>query len=494
MLVGSKRSTFIGRIIRPADRIAEIAVRTLAKNQAIGLTAPMGVAAASETSRDSGRLHRTLGVGFGVAVGVGAMVGVGILRSPALIAGHAPDVFLIAALWTIGGLHALLDANVLAELAVLYPRAGGPYVYARQAFGGLGGLIVGWTDWLNNTSGVAVLSVGAAEFASTIFAPLRGHITLTALALLLVFYASNLRGVRQGAWIQNITSLAKMTLLFAIIAAIFFVTPQSHSSTAVEPVTLTGAILAYTLVVGAYSGWNAPSYFAEEKTDPAKQVPRALFMGVGIVAALYVLFNLALARILPLAQLRATPLPAAVAMHGLLGRAAGTVVAAIAILAALSCLNGGIMMASRILFGLARDRLFLPPGARVNAGGTPYVAMLMTALFSSLIAATGTFETIFLMIGIFVVMVNVLNTASLFRLRFRDATAHRAYRARFYPGLPLLALALDSCLLIAFLITNPRGALFGAALLLIAVPVWLILRRGAAPLRQPACDNERGSD
>src|ERR1043165_2953242 len=80
-------------------------------------------------------LHRTLGIGFGIAVCVGAMVGVGILRSPSLIAGHVPDVFLIAALWVAGGANAILDANVLAELAVLYPKAGGPYVYARRAFG-----------------------------------------------------------------------------------------------------------------------------------------------------------------------------------------------------------------------------------------------------------------------------------------------------------------------------------------------------------------------
>lgn len=431
--------------------------------------------------REAGRLHRTLGAGFGVAVGVGAMVGVGILRSPSLIAGHAPDVFLIAALWTMGGLHALLDANVLAELAVLYPRAGGPYVYARQAFGDFGGLVVGWQDWLNNTSGVAVLSVGAAEFASTLFPAFRAHVTATALLLQLAFYASNLRGVRQGAWIQNITSLAKMALLFAIIGAIFFVTPHRHAAPAIEPVSFSGAVLAYTLVVGAYSGWNAPTYFAEEKTDPAKQIPRALFMGVGLAAALYVLFNLGLARILPLPELRATPLPAAVAMQAVLGTAAGTVVAAVAILSALSCLNGGIMMASRILYGLSRDRLFLPPGTRVNAGGTPYVAMLVTALFSGFIAGTGTFETIFLMIGIFAVLLNVLMTASFFRLRFHAASARRAYRARGYPLLPLLAVALDSGLLIAFIVTNPRGAAFGAGLLLVALPVWLAMKR-----RRPA--------
>lgn len=429
---------------------------------------------AAETT--TGGLHRTLGVGFGVAVSVGAMVGVGILRSPSLIAGHAPDVFLIAALWLIGGMHAALDANVLAELAVLTPKAGGPYVYARRAFGGLGGLVVGWTDWLNNTSGVAVLSVGGAEFASTLLPPIKGYITPTALALQLIFYAINLRGVRQGAWTQNITSLLKMTLLFGLIAAIFFAVPTAHTAPAVEPVTLAGAILAYTLVVGAYSGWNGPSYFAEEKTDPAKQIPRALFTGIAMVAALYVLTNLALARVLPLAQLRATPLPAATAMTSVFGSYAGVLVACVAILAALSCLNGGIMMASRILFGLARDRLFIPPATRVNAGGTPYVAMLVTALFSALIAATGTFETIFLMIGVFVVVLNVLVTASFFRLRFREGELSRQYRARGYPWLPLVSLTLDSSLLVAFVITNPRGAAFGGGLLLLALPVWLVLR------------------
>lgn len=425
-------------------------------------------------------LHRTLGVGFGVAVSVGAMVGVGILRSPSLIAGHAPDVFLIAALWLIGGVHAALDANVLAELAVLYPKAGGPYVYARRAFGGFGGLVVGWTDWLNNTSGVAVLSVGCAEFASTLFPPIKGHITPTALALQLIFYSINLRGVRQGAWTQNITSLLKMVLLFAIIAAIFFAIPAAHAAPAVEHVTLAGAILGYTLVVGAYSGWNGPSYFAEEKIDPAKQIPRALFTGIAMVTALYVLTNLALARVLPLATLRATPLPAATAMTSVFGASAGVLVACVAILAALSCLNGGIMMASRILFGLARDRLFIPQATRVNAGGTPYIAMLVTALFSALIAATGTFETIFLMIGVFVVVLNLLVTASFFRLRFREGELSRQYRARFYPWLPLVSITLDSSLLVAFVVTNPRGALFGAGLMLIALPVWLVLRK-----RQP---------
>ena len=422
-------------------------------------------------------LHRTLGIGFGIAVCVGAMVGVGILRSPSLIAGHVPDVFLIAALWVAGGANAILDANVLAELAVLYPKAGGPYVYARRAFGDFGGLAVGWTDWLNNTSGVAVLSIGCAEFAGTLFAPVAQHITLMALALQFLLYAINLRGVRQGAWTQNITSLLKMLLLFAIIGAIFFAVPQTSAEPAISAVSLTGIVLGYTLIVGAYSGWNAPAYFAEEKTEPAKQIPRALFIGVALVTLLYVLFNLALARTLSLAELRATPLPAAVAMKSLFGSAAGSLIACVAILTALSCLNGGIMMASRVLFGLARDRLFVSWGERVNKGGSPDFALLVTAAFSALIAGTGTFETVFLMIGIFVVIVNVMMTLSFFTLRFRDHALERRYRAHGYPVLPLIALALDSCLLIAFIATNPRGALFGTGLLALALPVWLLLRK-----------------
>jgi amino acid transporter len=436
----------------------------------------------AETISKTSGLHRTLGIGFGVAVSVGAMVGVGILRSPSLIAGHAPDVFLIAALWLMGGMNALLDANVLAELAVLYPRAGGPYVYARRAFGDFAGLIVGWTDWLNNTSGVAVLSVGCVEFASTIIPRLHGYITPIALALQLVFYAINFIGVRQGALTQKTTSLLKMTLLFGIIGLIFYAVPQVNTAPVAEALSPVGVVLAYTLIVSAYSGWNGPSYFAEEKTDPARQIPRALFTSIVLVTMLYVLFNLALARALSLPQLRATPLPAAAAISGLFGHGAGALVAGVAILTALSCLNGGVMMASRVLFGLSRDRLFLPAGTRVNAGGSPYVALMVTALFSALIAATGTFETIFLMVGIFTVLLNVLMTASFFRLRFREGEALRQYRTKGHPWLPLVALTLDSFLLVAFITTNPRGAVFGAGLLLVAIPTWLLMRwrRGGA--------------
>lgn len=427
------------------------------------------------SSRTAG-LHRTLGSGFGIAVCVGAMVGVGILRSPSLVARHVPDTFLIAALWLAGGANAMLDANVLAELTAVYPKAGGPYVYARLAFGDFGGLVVGWTDWLNNTSGVAVLSIGCAEFAGILFPQIAGHITVAALALQVLLYAINLRGVRQGAWTQNITSLLKMVLLFSIIAAIFLVVPNAAPKGAVSNIRLIEVVLGYTLIVGAYSGWNAAAYFAEEKTDPARQIPRALFVGVALVTLLYVSFNLALARALSLPQLQGTPLPAAVAMRSMFGNAAGSVVAAVAILTALSCLNGGVMMASRILFGLARDRLFVSRGERVNRGGSPDVAMLVTAAFSAFIAGTGTFETVFLMIGIFTVLVNVMMTTSFFILRARDAALERPYRARGYPVLPLIALTLDLCLLVAFVITNPKGAVFGGALLVAAAPLWLFLK------------------
>ncbi len=422
-------------------------------------------------------LHRAVGVGFGVAVSVGAVVGVGMLRTPSLIAGHVPDVFLIAALWVIGGMNAMLDANVLAELAVLTPRAGGPYIYARRALGDLGGLIVGWADWLNITSGVAVVSIGCIEFATILAPQLNAHVTVAALLLQLAFYSINLLGLRQGAWTQNITSLIKMAFLFFVVVAIFMSVPHATAKPATVVLSFGGIVLGYQLVVGAYSGWNAPTYFAEEKTDPARQLPRALFTGVALVAVLYVLFNLALSRALPLSALGATALPAAAAMGSLFGSAAASLVAAVAILCALSSLNAGMMMAPRILFGLSRDKLFLGQGTRINRGGTPYATLLVTAAFSLGIAATGTFETVFLLVGIFTVLVNVLMTVSFFVLRFRAGALERGYRARGYPWLPTVALTLDSALLLAFIAVNPRGAVYGAGLMLALVPIWLLLKQ-----------------
>src|ERR1700733_4260683 len=140
------------------------------------------VDAAAATSGESavrpapkGELLRILGVPFGIATAVGGMIGVGILRAPSVIAADVPDARIIVPLWLLGAIYVAVQANVMAELATAIPRAGGPYVFVRQALGDVGGLAVGWTDWMAFVCGIAALSVAFAEFLGIVW-PAAAHI------------------------------------------------------------------------------------------------------------------------------------------------------------------------------------------------------------------------------------------------------------------------------------------------------------------------------
>ncbi|MHB8528081.1 MAG: APC family permease [Caulobacteraceae bacterium] len=438
------------------------------------------------TARRGGGLLKVLGLGFGVAITVGSMIGSGILRTPGPVAAHLAAPALILALWLFGGVHAALECNLLAELSTTFPRAGGAYVYAERAFGPLGGLTVGWADWLSNAAAIAAQAIAFAEFAGAVWPWASGHLAWLALGVQVGFYGLSLTGVREGAWAQNLTTAIKVAALFALVFAALFAAPHVHDPAPIGRAGLiSAAVLSYQLIVGVYTGWNSPAYFAEESVDPGRHIPRSMFIGVALVTALYMLVNLVLLRTLSLARLSASDLPLADLAASLLGVAAAVVVSLIAIVTVASCLNGNIMLAPRILFGLSRDRLFFRWGSAVNAGGTPWAALVVTAALSLLMTGTGTFEVAFRLLGLFTVLINILMTLALFRLRAMWPALERPFRARLYPWLPLAALAIDASLLVAFAWADPRGAAYGALLLAGAIPIWFVVlraaRRGSTP-------------
>ena len=245
---------------------------------------------------EQGQLLHILGATFGIAVAVGAMIGVGILRAPALIARDVPYAPFILALWAVALVHAMLEANVIAELGTAMPRAGGPYVYAHRAFGDVGGLVVGWTLWMQRTASTAALSIAFAEYLGLIW-PTAQHLTAAiAIALQVLLFGMNYIGLRQGRLIQEITSLFKALALlgFCILAFAIVVPAQSGSVRVAPAIGAVGLIAAYQLIVGAYSGWFEPTFFAEETRDSGRGLPRVMITGLLVTAALYIGINAAL--------------------------------------------------------------------------------------------------------------------------------------------------------------------------------------------------------
>ena len=435
----------------------------------------------------TGHLLRVLGLTFGIAMGVGTMIGGGILRTPGAVADRLIEPWLILLFWLLAGLHALLGANVVAEISTSVPKAGGLYVPTRRAFGDFAGLLVGWTDWLVNAAAAAALALVFAEFAALLSPSLSLYTSSIAAGVLVILAGLNWLGVREGSTAQKAGSLAKCLLLLLVVVAIFVLVPAAPDANATiaagGALTLAGAIVAYQLIYGVFSGWPSPVFFVEEDENALRNIPRAMALSIVAVTIVYLLINTALLYALPIETLRTAELPIAQAMQGIFGGASGQLVAAVALVIVASCLNGVIMVLPRILYGLGRDGLFVSKATKVNKGGTPDFALGISTALAVLLTLTGTFETVFLLMGALIVFTMIISEASLFGLRIKEPTLARPYRAKGYPALPVLLLLIDVSLLGAVVWADPLSGLYMFLLILVSVPIhlWLRLQSSAQP-------------
>jgi APA family basic amino acid/polyamine antiporter len=433
----------------------------------------------SESRESRGQLLHILGVSFGIAVAVGGMIGAGILRTPSLIAAAVPDAGVIVALWAIGAVHTALEANVLSELATAVPRAGGFYVYAHRAFGDVGGLVVGWTTWITRLCSTAALSVAFADFLGILWPFAAQHTVLTAVAMQLTVFGFNTIGLREGRALQQATSIAKALALaaFCVVAFVTAAPPQTTVVAAPAAFGWVGIVAAYQFIVGAYSGWGEPTFFAEENTQPGRSLPRAMFIGIVLAGTLYVAINIALLHALGVGAVAHGTLPYTTVLTRAFGASAGTLFAIGAMVVVASCANAGIMSAPRVLLALSRDSLLPAVFSNVNKGGSPYAALAMTAAGALILTLSGSFGLLFGLIGTLSVGSLLLAIAAIFVLRRREPELARPWRAFGYPFLPALVLIVDIALLVLFLNANWWGALTAAILFLACIPFAMVARR-----------------
>ena len=428
-----------------------------------------------------GRLLNILGLGFGLAGAVGGTIGAGILRTPGLVAAQLPSGPLVLAAWLTGGLYALLGAVCLAELAAALPRAGGWYVYAERAFGRRTGLLVGWTDWLAHCIGLAWVATTVGEYGQALLPatiPQEAFIArLLALLAIGLFTLIQLRGLRAGSASQQWLSLAKAVAFLVLVAGCFLLPsplqaaapqPELAPQLAVEPSL--AAVLALQAVITTYDGWASPVYFAEEFSDPARDLPRSLIGGVLAVLALYLLINAALLHVLPLPLLAQATLPAALAATALVGPLGGALITAVALVALLGLINTVVMAAPRILYGLGRDELLPALTTQVNAGGTPTAALLLTSGAAALLVLAGSFEQLLALGALLYVSLPLTGIAALVALRWREPDLPRPFRSWAYPLPPLLVATMSLAFLIAAAASDPPIGLAAAALVALALP------------------------
>lgn len=423
---------------------------------------------AARNQKSVGHLLRILGLAFGLAVVVGGVVGQGILRTPGIVAGAVPDPTLILALWTLGGIMILIDACSWAELGSSIPATGGPYVFARRAFGRVGGTVAGWADWLNSVLVLSFLSVVFGEYCHRLGIGTALPIGVLSLALILVCSGINWTGTRISGASQTVLSAFKGLAILVLVVALFLfggdgtAAPAAASATQISPVLAAGAMLiSISAVLNTYGGWTAGVYFGEEIVAPERNVVRATFGGILLVMALYVAVNAALLYVLSPAEIASSKLPVADAAARVFGGNADTLITALSLLSIAAIANLYLMFISRIGFAMARDGVLPAMLARTSKSGTPRPALIAGAVVAAGAALSGTYlELVAITVPMTAALIGFIDFGAIV-MRRKEPDLPRPFKMPLYPLPAILGILLNGGLVTAMLIADPWHAAIG---------------------------------
>lgn len=429
-------------------------------------------------------LLKILGTAFGLAVIIGNTIGAGILRTPGDIAASLGTPALFLGIWIVGALYATCGANALAELGTMMPRSGAQYVFARHAFGDYMGFLVGWTDWMSTAASVSAISFVFAGSVAALVPSLNDHTVAIAIATVLAFTLLLLRGTKVGDRAQQITSLFKTLALLVFVGACFVFGGHAAPAPAPAPVAppvsttlLVGLVLSAQAVIYTYDGWNGVLYFSEELEQPGRQIPRAMFGGLLLIALVYLLVNAAFVYAAPLSSIAGSPLAAATVARSIFGPVGDRVVNTVVVIALPSAINANLLMDSRVLFGMSRDGLGPSSASLVGARGTPIVALLATCAVVIVMLASGTFQIVVAIAAFFFVLQYTISFIALFMLRRLEPDTPRPYRARGHPWTTGLVLIGSVVFLVGAVTSDRKNSVYALALLLASYPVFIGSRR-----------------
>jgi len=457
-------------------------------------------------------LKRELVRGIGwldaTALVVGSMIGSGIFIVSAKSARVLGSAGWLLAAWAIAGVLTMIAALCCSELAAMLPKAGGQYVFFREAYGPLFGFLFGWTMFLVVQTGtIAAVAVAFAKFlgvlwpavseARTRIGPLSVSVAQgVGVAVIVLLTASNATGLKTGTTTQNVFTFAKLAALLTLTAAGLLLGGGQDAglreagfwnAAAPSGETLAGAALLVALgiaMVGplfSQSAWNNVTFAGEEVEKPGRTLPLALLAGCLLVTSLYVLANVAYVNVLPLAGIQQAPADrvATAVATSLFGPAAAGVMAAAIMVSTFGCVNGLILSGARVSFAMARDGLFFRRLERLNGASVPANALWAQAIWASVLALSGSYSDLLEYVISADILFYVLLVVAVIVLRRTKPDLPRPFRAPGYPYLPLFYAAAGLVLIAVLLVGNPRTTWPGYALVLTGVPVYFVWRRRA---------------
>lgn len=417
---------------------------------------------------------------------VGTVIGSGIFLVPASVLRSVEgSVWLALLVWVAGGILSLLGALTYAELGAMNPAAGGLYVYIRDAFGRFAAFLFGWTlFFVISTGTVATLAVAFATYLREIvpLSEVAGQVVSVGMIALLTWV--NIRGTRQSADLTNWTTAVKAGAIVLMSAVLLWLgrgwstaAPEIDGSSSSASL-LSGFGIGMIAVLWAYEGWQYPTYSAGETKNPQQDFPRALFAGVMILIALYLLANVAyLAALGPTTAAQSDSIAAA-AVGTLVGPAAAKLVALAIMISIFSAANSTALTAPRVFYAMARDRVFFAKLAEIHPRfRTPAVAILASGVWATVLTlAIGTFEKLLTYVVFIGWIFYGLAAASVFVFRHRLPAVERPYRVSGYPMTPALFIAAAVGLVMNQIWAQPWDSLKGLAVVAAGLPVYWLWR------------------
>jgi APA family basic amino acid/polyamine antiporter len=389
------------------------------------------------------KLPRKLGAWTGAAVVVGIIVGSGIYTVPSSVAQLTGSLTGVALVWILGGLISLFGALSVAELAAAYPDAGGPYVYLREAFGRPLAFMFGWMWLVTTPNSWAAQAITFSTYFGATVKFTHFEVQMLAIALVTLLSAVSYYSVSLGAWVQNLSTGAKLLGLTGLAIMLFGFGPHTGASLAGSNgsggVIWSGLGIALVASLWAYDGWANLTTLSGEMKDPDRSLPRALIGGTLAALAVYLTLNAAFAVALPFNQLASSNSVATDAVSAVLGTGAAAVIAALVMVSTFGSLNGSILSDPRVFYAMAEDGLFFKSVGKIHPRfQTPHVA----------IAFTWALTVVFLMFRNFLDLAEAyvlgiwpflaLSVIGLFVLRHKQPSLKRPYLTWGYPVVPAL--------------------------------------------------------
>jgi len=461
-----------------------------------------------QKTQDSPQLLRKMNLLDSTFLVIGAIVGSGIFMTTGFIAEYLPSPLMILIVWLLGGFFALSGALAFAELGAMYPRAGGQYIYLREAYGPWAGFLYGWGFfWVIECGGVAALAVGFAEYFGY-FVPALSTKTyflkfslfgfdytlsagqLVAVASILFLSAINYIGIKSGIVVQNIFTLLRIAAVVVLI--VLGLSVGSKAGAVSFEGLLTGDIsiniklfgLAFIAVLWTFDGWYGINCAAEEIKNPGKNIPRGLILGTLSVMLIYFLMNIVYVSALPVERMKGVTRIGELASTQLFGPTATLFISATIMISIFGCLSASILYGPRVYFAMAQDRCFFKSMRYVHPRyRVPTKAIVWQGIWSSLLCLSGTFQDLIEYVVFALVIFWAATGLAVIILRFKQPEVSRPYKAWGYPVLPILFVLINLGVFLNTIWAQPLQSLFGLIILIVGIPAflyWQSKERGAS--------------